>query len=250
MNSAKLKLGFIPVAIPTPRVSVEALLDYEKRHSIQHASPWWTVLPLIAPLEKDEDLRNQALVDRGWMARFDVNYPVKPRWLFDGAQQFPELKLFLEQLPFRHLAHCNILRQNQAVPPHIDYDPRLEAGPTGVLADCEPASYKIILHGSNLNSFYICDPGAGDRHVFPTYPEGFECFAISDGHYLHGAEYFPGEPKYIVSIFGLLDKGAHARLIAESLLRFGKHAIWLQESNYRPEDMTLGGPPQVQDALT
>lgn len=220
------KLAFLPIAMPTPQTSLENLVSFENEFAIDHSTKLWRVLPILAPLRNDHDCQDQALVDEGWLGRFDEEYPIPPRWLFGSDQRFPELKNFLLSLPFRRLSHCNILRQLQEIPPHIDYEERLEEDSNKAKPWTEPASYKILLHGSDVPSFYVCPQREIEGRKFPSFPPGFNAFVVSDRECFHGAQFFPNHPKYIVSIFGLLDHSAHTEMLQKSLEKFGQYAIW------------------------
>jgi hypothetical protein len=221
-----MTLAYSPIALATPSIEIEKLDTFMEARGEKHYTGCWYEAPLCGRVDDAEQLKEASYRDQAWARRFDPPGTAKVAWAQLGEELFPEVKRLLMELPFYEITYCNLLLQIKEVPPHLDLDHRLMEQAKALVAVQEPASYKWMLSGTDLKSFFVQktrDDAQTRRHI--QIPPQHSVFAIADQEAYHGADYFPEKRKYILSIFGILDPAKHADLLTRSIKEFKDFTI-------------------------
>lgn len=163
--------------------------------------------------------------DRDPNVRFNPHIPQHMVTLF---------KKILDALPYEQYTFAQILSQKKNIPPHQDglYDvtkPVRDAvygGAVDFNGEPEPAGLKVMLSHRNAKSFYVMKTPGSPRQ-FIELPDDTNSFAINERKFWHGARYL-GEPKYILSTFGIIDRKKHEDLVNRSLEKYSDYAIHIE----------------------
>lgn len=222
-------LAYVPLDIPAIDFQLEDFNNLFASHSLPHY-PYphiWDALCACGRVNKWDDPID---TDRAW----------NERYIFEGDVSFnpnlPEkmknnLKFILDHLPYKKYTFAQILSQKITVAPHQDglYNPSenvkdaVYRGPGGFNDEPEPAGLKVMLTHKNARCFYLSER-AGSPRNFIRLPSDTNCFAINERMFFHGAKYL-GEPKYILSTFGIIDPEKHKAIIERSLKKYADYTI-------------------------
>lgn len=182
-------------------------------------------MPLIGRVLGQSDFLNSNQFEKAWEKRYSTTGKVLYNKLV-----YNELKLLYDhiaQLPLE-VTHAQILSQTTDVGKH--YDLKHNDDGTTYIDDypnindqLEPAGYKILLNNFDKESFYVAE-GFGKKNNYIKLPKDTNTFVINEKTYPHGATMLD-TPKYVVSIFGLINKEKHTKLIDTSLLKYPEYSI-------------------------
>lgn len=222
-------LAYVPLDIPGIDFSLTELNDLFSKHALNHY-PYPHIWDAFCVTGRVNDWNDPVDTDRAWNERYiltgDVSFnPYLPEKLKN------DLEFMLDHLPYKKCTFAQILSQKITVAPHQDglYNPSenvkdaVYRGPGGFNNEPEPAGLKVMLTHKNVKCFYLSEK-AGSPRQFIRLPDDTNCFAINERTFFHGAKYL-GEPKYILSTFGIIDPDKHTTLIEKSLKKYSEYAI-------------------------
>ena len=220
-------LSYTPIAISKYTYCIEDLINLFEQLSHRHHHGIWDCVPLIGQVENCSDFLSEQRFEHAWKIRYSGNFPVFMNPYLPSFTQ----KIFeqMNQLPFSRITHAQILRQTKNVAPHYD----LAFKEKHFIDDCkdfnqenEPALYKIVLNDTiDANCFYLTLDKSSPRNYIQL-PCDTNVFCIREKNIMHGSD-FNMQNKFIVSIFGHIDKNQHRDLIQESLTKYSKYTIYL-----------------------
>ena len=222
-------LAYVPLDIPSVEFNLDDLADLFLNHGMNHY-PYPHIWDAFCVCGRVEDWKNPIDTDRAWNERYilDGDVPFNPH--LPTALQI-KLKFILDRLPYKKYTFAQVLSQKITVAPHQDglYNPTenvkdaVYRGPGGFNNEPEPAGLKVMLTHKHAKCFYLSEK-AGSARKFIRLPDDTNCFAINERTFFHGAKYL-GEPKYILSTFGIIDPERHAEIIKRSLGKYYEYAI-------------------------
>ncbi len=170
-----------------------------------------------------------------------VLYPSDPRladipqgtpfdWDPEFRRRFPELVDWVDALPFRRIHDFSLVTQNSSVAEHLDvFGENNSITWYETFRTVEPMYYRIIFcHPDDVitrnRCFYVTTEFGGERH-WVRLPEGVNAIAMGGSTCYHGAHHNPGHYKTTGVLYGDLDPRRHWDLLAQSLARYGDHAV-------------------------
>jgi hypothetical protein len=222
-------LAYIPLDIPPIDFSVLELNQLFANHSSSH-HPYphiWDALCVGGRVNSWNDPIDHY---RAWNERYILEGDV----LFNpnlSEKLKNDIEVMLNYLPYKKYTFAQILCQKINVAAHQDgfYNPTenlkdaVYRGPSGFNNEPEPAGLKVMLTHKGARCFYLSEK-AGSPRNFIRLPSDTNCFAINERTFFHGAKYL-GEPKYILSTFGIIDPDKHKEIIERSLKKYADYAI-------------------------
>ena len=170
---------------------------------------------------------DQEKVDNNFINRYVIGDP--PKYTFGFDKKFPAIAKALEQLPIQ-ITHVELLSNRKNAPAHFDdwevdgvVDPMWSIFWTRTPEQAEQipdatlplSSYKMFIYEQPADSFYVCK-SLIDEPVYAGFNKQAYVAGISKTKYPHGATYVPGLRKYVVSVWGILDKEKHLELLERS----------------------------------
>lgn len=222
-------LAYVPLDIPGIDFQVDQLNQLFAEHALPH-HPYPHIWDAFCVIGRVNNWKDPIDTDRAWNERYilegEVPFnPNLPRKLKE------DLEFMLNHLPYKKCTFAQILSQKITVAPHQDglYNPTenvkdaVYKGPGGFNNEPEPAGLKVMLTHKNAKCFYLSEK-AGSTRNFIKIPEDTNCFAINERTFFHGAKYI-GEPKYILSTFGIIDTARHEEIIKRSLKKYHEYTI-------------------------
>lgn len=222
-------LAYVPLDIPAINFNLEDLNTLFSSYKLPH-HPYPHIWDAFCACGRVNTWNDPIDTDRAWNERYilEGNVPFNP-YLPEGLKS--DLKFMLDRLPYKKYTFAQILSQKITVAPHQDglYNPTeavrdaVYRGPGGFNDEPEPAGLKVMLTHKSARCFYLSEK-AGSTRNFIRIPDDTNCFAINERTFFHGAKYL-GEPKYILSTFGIIDPDKHHELIARSLEKYHEYAI-------------------------
>lgn len=216
-------IAYCPVDVEKIIVDIGIIEQFITKYDTGHHDGLWRCLPLLGRVNSQNDFRNAVAFEHAWEKRYNSNGIV-----FINELVLPHLQPLIDaiyNLPITP-THAQILNQTADVGKHYDLK---HTGNTyyddypGINDDLEPASYKIMLNTWDEQSFYVAK-GFGLPNHYIKLPNDTNTFVINEKTYPHGSTK-PSTSKYIVSIFGLIDKQRHVELLERSRLKYSKFII-------------------------
>lgn len=217
------RLAYCPLDIPKVSINIDVVTKLVDLFDTSHHEGIWKCLPLLGRVKSQADFRDAAAFEHAWEHRYDKEGTVSVH-----QDVYDYLKPIYEQIKLLPLipTHAQILCQTKYVGRHYD----LKHVGKDFIDDCpgfndavEPAGYKIQLNQLDAKSFFVC-PSFEKPRVHIRFPTDTNTFVINEKTFPHGAD-MPPQPKYIVSIFGLIDAAAHKKLLTQSLSKYPDFAI-------------------------
>lgn len=222
-------LAYVPLDIPSIDFSTSTFDNLFAKHGLSH-HPYPHIWDAFCVCGRVNDWDDPIDTDRAWNERYvlEGDVPFNPH-LPDNLRS--DLKFLLDSLPYKKYTFAQILSQKITVAPHQDglYNPTEKVkdavykGPGGFNNEPEPAGLKVMLTHRDSRCFYLSQK-AGSPRSFIKLPPSTNCFAINERTFFHGAKYL-GEPKYILSTFGIIDVDKHREMISRSLEKYDEYAI-------------------------
>lgn len=219
------KLAYCPIDLPLidiDEVLIRHLVEY---YDTGHHDGLWKCLPLIGRVNTQREFEDASAFERAWELRYQQHGVVQ--YNMNVYSKLKPLFDHLEKLPLK-ITHAQILNQTADVGKHYD----MKHDETGKLyyddypdanVGMEPAGYKVLLNNFKSDSFYVSE-GFGRANHYIRMPDDTNTFVINEKRFPHGATK-PDKPKYIVSIFGLIDAAQHFKLIQDSIVKYQDYAI-------------------------
>lgn len=217
------KIAYLPVDIPRLIVDEAKIKELMESNNTYHRTGWWKSLPLIAKVQDQDDFFNQTKIDQAWHHRYNsigtilynkrIFNDLKP--LFDHLLKLPLI-----------ITHSQILNQIYEVDKHFDMRHNKKFfwdDFPGVNDELEPATYKVLLNNFNAKSFYV-SKGFYESNNYIVLPEDTSTFLINEKRFPHGAT-LTENSKYIVTMFGLINKDDHLKLIDQSIKKYKEYVI-------------------------
>lgn len=222
-------LAYVPLDIPAIEFDLIELNTLFSNNGLPH-HPYPHIWDALAACGRIQNFDDPIDCDRAWNERYILEGDV----LFNphlSSSLRDSLKFMLDNLPYKKYTFAQILSQKITVAPHQDglYNPSenvrdaVYRGPGGFNNEPEPAGLKVMLTHRGAKCFYLSEK-AGSLRNFIRLPEDTNCFAINERKFFHGAKYL-GEPKYILSTFGIIDIDKHVEIISRSLKKYEEYAI-------------------------
>ncbi len=206
-------------------ISEDLLASLFAQFSTGHHDGLWRCLPLIGRVGHQDDFGNAGAFEEAWEKRYNNEGHILHNQLV--YKQLLSLFDHLGSLPLV-VTHAQILNQINDVGKHYDLKHNATGREyyddfPGKNDSVEPANYKVLLNNFNEKSFYVSE-GFGKTNLYITLPPDTNTFVINEKTYPHGATMLQN-PKYIVSIFGLLDPIKHTELVKRSVSKYKQYAI-------------------------
>lgn len=219
------KIAYLPIDLPKLIVQEDVILNLLDRYDTGHHDGLWKCLPLIGRVVSQENFLNAREFEKAWERRYLPSGEILYNYYV-----YKELKSLFDHLKLLPLTitHAQILNQTADVGKHYDLK-HDETGKKyfddypGINDGLEPAGYKVLLNNFDKKSFYVSEAFGKPNHYIQL-PEDTNTFVINEKTYPHGAT-MTITPKYIVSIFGLIDKEKHFHLINKSIVKYSHYAI-------------------------
>jgi len=187
-------IAYIPLDIP--KFDILNIID---NYSFQDHNKWahaWDCLPVCGKTDKwDADSFYDA-----FLQKFE---PGEVRW------NVPELKDTLSYYP-GEVVFAQILHQKTTIPAHRDYPI--------IKRQNEPSGFRILMNPKLEKSFFVKVDG---KRYFIDLPDDTSSFIMNEYDVSHDSV-MPTNPKYIISVFGIIDEERHSDLIKRSLDKYGK----------------------------
>lgn len=222
-------LAYVPLDIPRIDLDFNELHRLVQEHGKTH-QPYPDLWHAFAVCGRMKDFDDPWDCDDCWNKRYDRDQTVRfnPHIPPHMVVMFKEM---LNALPYEQYTFAQILSQKKHIPPHQDglYDVKkpvrsaVYEGAIDFNNEPEPAGLKVMLSHRNAKSFYVMR-SPGSSREFIRLPDSTSSFAINERRFWHGARYL-GEPKYILSTFGIIDKNRHRDLIDRSVELYKDYAI-------------------------
>tara|TARA_R110000796_G_scaffold814_6_gene3134 strand:+ start:3901 stop:4602 length:702 start_codon:yes stop_codon:yes gene_type:complete len=226
-------VAYTPLDIPRMDIDFTDLHRLMETHGKQH-QPYPELWQAYAVCGRMDDFDDGWDCDNCWNDRYNTDPNIK--WNPHTPEHMNDIfKKMLAALPYKLCTFAQILSQKMHIPPHQDglYDVSKSVrgavydGAVDFNGETEPAGLKIILSHRDKNSFYILpSPGGKRQHI--TLPEDTNHFTINERKFWHGARYL-GEPKYILSTFGIIDTEKQQELVSRSLQKYDDYSIILED---------------------
>jgi hypothetical protein len=192
-------IAYLPLDIPKFDI-----LDIVNQYKFQAHNKWphaWDCLPVCG---KTEGWDAESFYD-AFVNRFNEG---EVKW------NVPELKDVLKYYP-GEVTFAQILNQKTTIPAHQDYPI--------IKKQAEPGGFRILMNPVLEKSFFVKIDG---KRQFVALPEDTSCFFMNEHEVFHGSV-MPEHPKYLISVFGIIDDAAHKDLIDRSLSKYGdEYAIY------------------------
>lgn len=222
-DSSLKTLAFCPIDLPKLEIDCSLVESLISKFGTDHHEGLWRCLPLMGIVDSQNDFLSALKFEQAWDRRYNSHGKVE----INSKLKNPLKSLYqqLSLLPMRP-THCQILNQVKEVGKHFDLkhvENKFIDDCPGLNDELEPANYKILLNQTNKESFFVSRK-FGDKNQFVRLPDSTNTFVVNEKRYPHGAKLLH-EPKYIVSIFGILDPKRHLNLVNHSLQKFNNFAI-------------------------
>lgn len=218
-------VAYCPIDLSPIHIDELLLADLVNKHDTGHHDGLWKCLPLIGRVDSQSDFKSARMFELAWEKRYNAYGLIS----YNQAVYSDLKPLYdhLEQLPLT-ITHAQILNQIANVGKHYDLKHDISGKVyyqdyPGVNEDLEPAGYKVLLNNFDTDSFYIAE-GFGKPNHYIKLPKDTNTFVINENTYPHGAT-LTKTPKYIVSIFGLINKEKHHQLVQDSLQKYSNYSI-------------------------
>lgn len=220
------RIAYVPIDIPKLLIDPAIIGTLVDRHNVGHHDGLWKALPILGRVDSQIDFTSASKFESAWEKRYNEHGEVLINDLI--KHNLADLIDHIYKLPMTP-THAQILSQITDVGKH--YDLKNQNGKVGTYYDDtgginsknEPAGYKILLNHYNIKSFYV-SKNFGESNYYISLPPDTNTFAINECDYPHGAT-MPDSPKFIVSIFGLINTQQHLKLINQSLVKYHDYAI-------------------------
>tara|TARA_R110000787_G_scaffold169762_3_gene282437 strand:+ start:91 stop:795 length:705 start_codon:yes stop_codon:yes gene_type:complete len=222
-------LAFTPLDIPRTDIDFNELDTLVQSFGQKH-QPYPDLWHAYAVCGRMNDFDDAWECDKCWNERYDDDPNIK--WNSHTPEHINDIfKEMLAALPYKLCTFAQVLSQKKNIPPHQDglYDVNKSVrdavyeGAEDFNFEPEPAGLKVMLSHRDKKSFYILPkPGARRKHI--TLPEDTNHFAINERSFWHGARYL-GEPKYLLSTFGIIDQEKQRELVERSMNKYEDHII-------------------------
>lgn len=138
------------------------------------------------------------------------------KYLYDIDKIIPEIPDILNQLPYKELTMVYLLRQSGYVNPHYDSEPGdVYNDNSEISIKNEPHRINVLLSNHEDPNFFVSEFKDSEK-IFPKITASRPCYAFAERYYWHGAEYTKPE-RYLLSVFGILDREKHRAMIDESV---------------------------------
>lgn len=232
MLDTSLNLAFCPVDLGIPRMDLDfkGITSFFEKYSHLHKNKIWQCLPLLGRVASSDEFLRHEDFEKAWGERYAPKGMVRKNPLLPTA--YNDLFHLMSLLPFKLLTHAQILKQVKPVPAHLDFkyeDGSFIDDTMGFHREMEPCLYKILLNDKlEPRTFFVAPEAQGPKH-YVNLPDETNVFCISESTFWHGSD-VPSAPKYIVSVFGLIDRSEHAQVLERSLKRFGNEGVFFHES--------------------
>ena len=237
--------AFLPLDIDVGPIDFDLLEAYHEdlsnrpKHDIgenTHGVYAFGISPVLFRGTLDQFL-NQEYCDNNFINRYVIGET--PKYLLDFDKKFPSIVGALEQLPIT-ITHVEMLSNKKDAPAHFDdWEVDGEVDPmwsifwtrtpeqTAQIPDATLplSSYKMFIYEHPADSFFVSDSVIGEP-VFGNFNQQAYVAGISKTKYPHGAVRVPGLRKYVVSVWGLLDKERHLELLEQSYARNKEYGIF------------------------
>lgn len=239
------KCAFLPLDIDVGEINFDDLEAYHNKYSERpkvnmgdntHGVYVFGVSPVLFR-GTEEQFYDQAYIDKNFIERYNLKND--PEYLFGFDKKFPSIVQALAELPIK-ITHVDMLSNKKDAPAHFDdwevdgeVDPmwhifwtrtkeQVQQIPDGTLP---LNSYKIFIYERPEKSFYVCK-SLIDEPVFPCYNKQAYAAGITKTTYPHGAKRINGLRKYVISVWGLLDKDKHLELLERSYKRNKDYGVF------------------------
>lgn len=234
------KIAFLPLDIATSAVNFDELTEYHEKYSNiertnmgnnTHGVYVFSISPIMYR-GSVENFFDQQHYDTNFINRYNTSLG-DPEYITAFNEKFPSIAKIIDQLPIT-LTHVELLSNKKDVPPHFDdweidgiVDPvwailttRTEEQKAQIPDwDIPLNSYKIFIYEDNVSSFYVCKDLLADP-IYSSVDEQIYPVAITKLSYPHGATYVPSLRKFVISVWGIIDKDKHMALLHNS---YNKH---------------------------
>jgi hypothetical protein len=217
------KIAYLPVDIPRLIVDEAKIKELVDSNNTYHRTGWWKCLPLIARVSDQKDFYDQTKVHEAWQHRYDKNGEIL--YNLEVLNELKPLFDHLSKLPL-FITYAQILLQVTHIVKHFDMRHNKKFywdDYPGVNDDVEPACYKILLNNFDSKSFFV-SKGFYEPNNYISLPPDTSTFLINEKKFPHGAT-LPEKPKFILPIFGLINKEAHLKLIDQSIKKYKDYVI-------------------------
>lgn len=239
------KLAFLPLDIDVGTVDFDLLEQYHNTHSNRprtnmgdntHGVYVFGVSPVMYR-GTESDFYNQQHCDINFINRYETAIP-GPQYVHDFDRLFPGIANAISQLPLT-ITHVELLSNKKDAPPHFDdweidgvVDPVWAILTTRSLQqkmqipdwDIPLNSYKLFIYESNVSSFYVCRDLLSDA-TYGSFNKQAYVAGITKMSYPHGATHCPGLRKFVISIWGIIDRARHMQLLEQSYKINSSYAI-------------------------
>lgn len=239
------KIAFLPLDIDLGIINFDALEAYHNEYSERprtnmgnntHGVYVFGVSPVLYR-GTEEQFYDQQHNDTNFINRYNTTLG-HPKFTFGFDKKFPQLANVISNLPIT-LTHVEMLSNKKDAPPHFDdwevdgvVDPawailttRTEAQKQQIPDwDVPLNSYKIFIYEHDLPSFFMCKDLLSNL-VYGKAEKLSYAAAISKLSYPHGATYQPGLRKYVLSVWGIVDREKHLALLERSYAKNSQYAI-------------------------
>jgi hypothetical protein len=209
-------IAYVPLDLPKVEFPYEELNDFFQKHKLD-SYPFTNVWDTFCVKGNVEDWYSPQSTRRGFEKKYDPidtpYHPALPDWL---KQKF---KQALDALPYKYCTYAHLLSNKVYVTPHRDNDDN----PFGYGSEPEPSGIKIFCSHTNVRTLFMMQSSDSARD-FVKIPPDSNSAAINDKKFLHGAKYI-GEPKFILSVFGIVDPVKHKELVSRSIQKYKDYVI-------------------------
>jgi hypothetical protein len=230
------RVAFLPLDIDVGPIDFDALEAYQNEFSNRertnlgdnkHGVYVFGLSPVMFRGDEN-DFYDQQIADQDFRNRYDLTLG-EPKFTHDFDKKFPSLAKALKELPIT-LTRVELISNKRDAVPHFDdweidgiVDPAWNILTTRTEEqkkqipdwDVPLNSFKIWIYEKEMPSFYVCEDlisepkyGRFYKQVYPT--------CITKLTYPHGVTYQPGLRKYVLSIWGIIDRERHRELIERS----------------------------------
>ena len=216
-------IAYCPIDVPRISVNDQLVKTLVDSMDTGHHDGLWKCLPLIGRVQSQVDFKSAEAFELAWEKRYSLTGAVLVNQ--QVLEKLPALFAHIMSLPLK-VTHAQILCQTADVGKH--YDLKHEGMSyfddyPGINDEVEPAGYKVLLNQTDRKSFYVAEAFGKTNHYI-VLPSDTNTFVINEKTFPHGAKKLDDE-KYIVSIFGLIDKEKHLELVKRSAEKYPSFVI-------------------------
>lgn len=240
------RCAFLPLDIDLGPIDFNALEQYHNEYSElprtnmgnnTHGVYVFGLSPVLFR-GTEQQFYDQQYCDNNFINRYNILLD-DPRYTFNFDKKFPGIVKGISQLPLK-ITHIEMISNKKDAPPHFD-DWEIDGVPDPVWAilttrseeqkkqipdwDIPLNSYKIFLYEKPEPSFYVCENLIGDPVYTKFYKQGYVC-CISKLNFPHGVTKLNNIRKYVLSVWGIIDKEKHLDLIKRSYEKNKDYAVF------------------------